>query len=112
MRFRTHSMRWLSRALLILGCMVIAAGAAAPTRAVADPGGNNGTVKVDGGALTNGNANEPHVGCGFAVEWFDFDPGASSTVTFSMQPPTATPNTPGAPTSVQFGPYTLDAGGN
>jgi hypothetical protein len=68
--------------------------------------------KVDGGALDNGNANEPHVGCDFAVEWFGFDSGAQSTVTFSMQSPSATPNTEGAPTSVQFGPFALDAAGN
>jgi hypothetical protein len=96
---------------VILGCIAIAAGVMTPAATSAEPGGNNGTVKVDGGAL-NGNSNEPHVGCTFYVEWFDFDPGASSTVTFSMQSPTDTPTTAGAPTSTAFGRYTLDASGN
>jgi hypothetical protein len=96
---------------VIVGCIAIAAGVLTPAASSAEPGGNNGTVKVDGGAL-NGNSNEPHVGCTFLVEWFDFDPGASSTVTFSMQSPTDTPTTAGASTSMSFGPYTLDAGGN
>ncbi len=52
------------------------------------PGGNNGTVKVDGGDL-QGHDNEPHVGCSFFVEWFGFDEGTrTTTVTFDAQPPT------------------------
>jgi hypothetical protein len=92
--------------------MSIAAGVITPAAAVAESaGGNNGTVKVDGGTLDNGNANEPHVGCDFAIEWFGFDSDASSSVTFTMQPPTNIPNAPGASTSVAFGPFDLGSNG-
>jgi hypothetical protein len=96
---------------VILGFIAIAAGAMARAAAVPGPPGNNGTVKVDGGALDNGPANEPHVGCGFFVEWFGFDTDASSTVTFTVQPPTADPNTAGAATSMTFGPFIVDHDG-
>jgi hypothetical protein len=59
-----------------------------PASASPDPGGNNGTIKVDGGDL-QGNDNNPHVGCGFNIEWFGFDEGTqTSTVTFEGQAPT------------------------
>ena len=111
MRSRKRSIRWLSRALMFLGFIAIAAGLMAPVPAGAEPGGNNGTVKVDGGDL-NGNSNEPHVGCDFSIEWFGFDPGAESTVVFTMQSPTDDPATPGASASMQFGPIALDNNGN
>ena len=56
--------------------------------------GNNGTVKIDGWTLDHGtgngapNRNEPHVGCTFDVEWYNFDASVTSTVTFTMQAPT------------------------
>jgi cell division septation protein DedD len=54
-----------------------------------DPPGNNGTVKVDGGELDNGHANEPHVGCSFLIEFFGYDEGdLYADVTFEGQPPT------------------------
>ena len=60
----------------------------ASTAAVAAPG-NNGTVKIDGVDINKQqNANEPHVGCDFSVEWYGFDAGAVSTVTFEAHPPT------------------------
>lgn len=57
-----------------------------------DPGGNNGTVKVQEVDIDDGHPdNDPHVGCTFDVEWYGFDKGDDiiSTVTFEMQAPTA-----------------------
>ena len=67
---------------------VLAVSAMVP--ATAAPG-NNGTVKVDNIDLDNQpNANEPHVGCVFRIEWYGFDPSVTSHVTFEAQPPTGT----------------------
>ena len=65
--------------------------ASAGSSAVAAPG-NNGTVKVDGVDIDNqSNANEPHVGCDFSIEWYGFDAAnTTSYVTFEAQPPTGT----------------------
>lgn len=56
------------------------------------PPGNNGTVKIDGVPLGNGKGNEPHVGCVFNVEFYNFDEGEPAdfmaTVTFALQAPT------------------------
>jgi hypothetical protein len=51
------------------------------------PGGNNGTVKIDGIEFDQHVDNEPHVGCIFHVNWFNFDASVTSHVTFSVQPP-------------------------
>ena len=54
-----------------------------------NPPGNNGTVKVDSLTIDGQpNANEPHVGCLFDIEWYGFDANAVSQVTFETQPPT------------------------
>ena len=66
-----------------------------------DPKGNNGTVKLAGFGGTNGPghssgdgstpmhpSNDPHLPCGFSVEWFGFDSGVTSAVTFEQHAPT------------------------
>ncbi|MGH9037417.1 MAG: hypothetical protein ACRD0O_16795, partial [Acidimicrobiia bacterium] len=55
-----------------------------------NPKGNNGTVKIDGVPLSNGKGNEPHVGCVFNVEFYNFDEGEDfmAKVTFALQAPT------------------------
>src|SRR5215203_1416450 len=62
--------------------------AAMPVTALAAPG-NNGTVKVaphgDVDSIPN---NTPHVGCVFQLEWYGFDAGVTSTVSFAEQAPT------------------------
>ena len=65
------------------------AAAAAPTSGK-DPGGNNGTVKVQEVDFDDPPNNDPHVGCTFLLEWYGFDKGADiiSKVTFEMQAPT------------------------
>jgi hypothetical protein len=59
--------------------------------ALADPPGNNGTVKIDGVEFDNAPDNEPHVGCTFQVDFYGFDAGdLNADVTFEAQPPTGT----------------------
>ena len=61
----------------------------ATTAWAVNPPGNNGTVKVDNIALRGQpNRNEPHVGCEFEIEWYGFDAGTVSKVTFKTHPPT------------------------
>jgi LPXTG-motif cell wall-anchored protein len=53
------------------------------------PGGNNGTVKVDGEDFDDAPNNEPHVGCVFQVDFYGYDEGQLfADVTFKVQEPT------------------------
>ena len=52
------------------------------------PGGNNGTVKVDGEPFENHPGNEPHVGCAFGIDAYGYEAGLGISITFSLQPPT------------------------
>ncbi|HSV37585.1 MAG TPA: hypothetical protein VLI04_02395 [Nocardioidaceae bacterium] len=64
-------------------------------QASADPPGNNGTVKIASeGDIDEIPDNEPHQGCSFTVQWYNFDEGADviSTVGFSLQAPTKGPD--------------------
>jgi hypothetical protein len=54
------------------------------------PPGNNGTVKVDGIPFDDHPGNEPHPGCTFEIDWYNFDANATSVVTFESQNPTGT----------------------
>lgn len=64
-------------------------GFAAPAAFAQDPGGNNGTVKVDGVAFGAHPNNEPHVGCIFEIDFYNYDAGGlEATVTFTGQAPT------------------------
>ena len=78
------------RSTLVVGsaiCMLLAGAGSA--MAGGNPPGNNGTVKVDGMPFEQSQANEPHVGCAFAIDFFGFDQGAlTGTATFELQPPT------------------------
>jgi hypothetical protein len=77
-----------------LGATGISAAGANPPPA--DPLGNNGTIKVDDQPFDTAPDNEPHVHCGFQVDWYGFDKGADlfSTVTFeAWSPTTTTPKT-------------------
>jgi hypothetical protein len=56
------------------------------------PPGNNGTVKVDGEDFDSHPDNQPHVGCVFQIDFYNFDGGESATVEFEAIPPT-----PGGP---------------
>ena len=78
------------RSMLVVGsaiCVMVAGAGSA--LAGGNPPGNNGTVKVDGMPFETSQANEPHVGCAFAIDFFGFDEGAyTGTATFELQPPT------------------------
>ncbi|MFF0346047.1 hypothetical protein [Kribbella sp. NPDC004875] len=57
-----------------------------------DPAGNNGTIKIEGVELqSNQPDNNPHQGCAFTVEFYNYDKNDSykATVTFEDQKPTA-----------------------
>jgi hypothetical protein len=67
------------------------AAIAIPGSALADPPGNNGTIKIDGVAFDDHPNNEPHVGCVFEVDFYGFDEGVgNATLTFDHHPPTGT----------------------
>jgi hypothetical protein len=74
---------------LVAGIVIMLTSLAFSGPAAADPKGNNGTVKIDGVALKPGQANEPHVACEFAVEFFGYDEGdLNASITFALQAPT------------------------
>ena len=76
-----------SFAWLLVATMALLAGLA-PGALAAQGDGNNGTVKVDGVPFDDLRDNEPHPGCRFEIDWFNFDAGAVSLVTFELHPPT------------------------
>ena len=78
-------------AVALAGCLALG-GFMAPA-AFADPPGNNGTIKIDAELFDNHRDNEPHVGCVFQVDFYDYDKGdLFADLTFRTQPPT--PNGP------------------
>lgn len=89
-----HSRRRSFFVLCITTALVggmVSTSSAAPKEGPKSPiQGNNGTVKVDdnpfpGDFLPN---NEPHVGCSFNIEFFNFDPGVTASATFDLHAPT------------------------
>ena len=75
--------------LLASGIVIMLTGLAFALPAEADPKGNNGTIKIDGLPLKDGQANEPHVACDFNLEFFGYDKGnLNASVTFALQAPT------------------------
>jgi len=58
--------------------------------ALADPPGNNGTIKIDGQPFDSAPNNEPHVGCTFQLDFYGFDEGddLNASVTFQAWAPT------------------------
>jgi len=56
---------------------------------LADPPGNNGTVKVDGAPFDSHPNNEPHPGCTFQIDFYGYDQGdLDATITFRGIAPT------------------------
>ena len=71
------------------GITAALAAFAGPALGQQDPPGDNGTIKVDGLDFDSHPDNEPHVGCVFQIDFYNFDQGdLSATVTFEGQPPT------------------------
>lgn len=76
---------------LIAGAIVLAvpmmAGGAPPGST--HPPGNNGTVKVDDVPFDDHPNNEPHVGCVFEIDFYNYDEGdLSATYEFELWAPT------------------------
>ena len=64
----------LRRVLVAASCGAgLLALMAGPVAAQQDPGGNNGTVKIDGVDFDDHPNNEPHVGCVFQVDFYGYD---------------------------------------
>lgn len=71
--------------------------AAMPGLALADPPGNNGTVKIDRLEFDTHPNNQPHVGCIFQVDFYGYDEGdLDADYTFKLVPPTAGGSTGGS----------------
>jgi hypothetical protein len=84
----------LSRVLAatVLGAGIVA-WTAAPSAAQQGPPGNNGTVKIDDVEFDDHPNNEPHVGCVFQVDFYNYDADTpqrnlQATVLFEAWPPT------------------------
>jgi LPXTG-motif cell wall-anchored protein len=84
---RNLCFRALSVVLLTVPALVLMA---LPAYGTADaPNGNNGTIKIDGVAMDEGNENNPHPGCSFVVDFFGYDVGTRNvTLEFEGQAPT------------------------
>ena len=85
-------MRKSARALVLGTTAVATAVLAFGQPALADPPGNNATIKLDTRVFDDDPNNEPHVGCRFQVDFYGYDQGDyNATVTFSVHPPTGKP---------------------
>jgi hypothetical protein len=75
-------------AVALAGCVALG-GFMAPAAFAQDPGGNNGTIKIDSEDFDSHPDNQPHVGCVFQVDFYNFDEGdLFADVTFESHPPT------------------------
>ena len=83
---RTHWSRLSAVGTLLFAVGIIGAPAGLAERT---PGGNNGFVKVDGIDMDARPDNDPHPGCTFVLEFYNYDQGdLQASVTFELQPPT------------------------
>lgn len=82
-------MRTPTRTLLAIpAALAVALGLFALPAAASDPGGNNGTVKVDTKDVDTLPDNQPQADCRFSIDFYGFDAGADATVTFTLISPT------------------------
>jgi hypothetical protein len=82
-------MRSFRTSLVVAGALCLVAAMAGYAWGGDNPPGNNGTVKVDGFPFDGGQSNDPHVDCGFQIDFFGFDQGdLTGSVTFELTPPT------------------------
>ena len=79
----------MRKAKFLAAAALVTAMAMVASPAMADPPGNNGTVKIDDRPFDTHPDNEPHVGCEFQVDFYGFDQGDLwADVTFRLHPPT------------------------
>jgi hypothetical protein len=84
---RSHLTKWRHVAL-IGGALMLGAGLMTPADAApGSPPGNNGTVKVNGGDIS-GPGNDPHVGCAFYIDFYNYEANLPVEMVFETQPPT------------------------
>jgi LPXTG-motif cell wall-anchored protein len=83
---RRHAARAALTAAAATACLAFATPAWA-TGNPHNPPGDNGTVKIDGTPFEDSVDNQPHVGCEFEVEFFNFDEGDTADITLAAQPP-------------------------
>ena len=76
---------WTATMLLVIGGLV---GSTAIVSADHNPGGRNGTIKVDDGANDIHPNNEPHVQCEFDIDAYGFDTPGTGRLQFYAWPPT------------------------
>lgn len=68
-----------------------------PSVAGAAPPGNNGTVKIDGIEFDQHPNNQPHVGCVFQVDFYNYEAGnLNADYSFTLVPPTSDGSTGGS----------------
>ena len=81
----------MRRTNLLACAALVAAMSLIASPAMADPPGNNGTVKIDDRPFDRHPDNEPHVGCSFQVNFYGYDKGnLFADITFELQPPSGT----------------------
>ncbi len=80
--------------VVAMTCMLTLVGTTAWAAGTAP--GNNGTIKIDGKPFDKDPNNEPHVGCGFQLDFYGFDVPAHAVATLALQQPSGT--------SMLFGP--------
>lgn len=97
----------------VLALVALAAGAGGASAKKGDspggaqpgnPPGNNGTVKVDRAPFDDHRDNEPHVGCVFEVDFYNFDQGDLwADVSFDLHAPTGSGRLTVSPARVFIG---------
>ncbi|MGK5739170.1 LPXTG cell wall anchor domain-containing protein [Micromonospora sp. URMC 103] len=84
--------RRAARAAVLTAAAAASLAIASPAWAAAgkphNPPGDNGTVKIDGAPFGDSVDNQPHVGCEFELEFFNFDEGETADITLAAHPPT------------------------
>src|SRR2546423_11359789 len=87
-------------ALVMIAASLLLYAVALSNQAAADPGGNNGDVKIhDTTTAVEDHRNEPHV-CSFYIDGFNFDARSNGMWRIERHAPTGS----GVPTSGTWGP--------
>ncbi|MFC6285565.1 hypothetical protein ACFP3Q_00905 [Nocardioides sp. GCM10027113] len=86
---KLNSRSWgLAAAAMAIPGLVLAAGVESSAR----PPGNNGVIKIDDIPFDQHPDNEPHVGCTFEVDFYNYEMGDYyATVRFTVHPPSGKP---------------------
>ncbi len=75
--------------LCLASAAAVSVGLVAGPASADDPPGNNGVIKLDGIEFDNHVNNEPHVGCVFQLDFYNYDQGDHyAAIRFVVIPPT------------------------